>query len=198
MAKRLKLGVDMDEVIVDFISAFRQEAEKVCFRSLNPDPGAWDFTHGNWGLTTAQLAETWNRITTTGHWFYLNCDALPGVVKNLPWLIDNHEVYFITSRPETAGFTAQKQTQMSLYDLGVQFPTVIVTYSKGLIVDALGLDAFVDDKPENLLDVAAHSPDTKLFVMDRSHNQRFAAAGVERVMNFEDFVAKAEALSNAR
>lgn len=198
MARRLRIGVDVDEVLVDFISAFRQEAETLLGTRLNPEPGTWEFTEGNWRLTPDELAKVWNKIRSTENWYYLYLRELPFVVQNLAWLTDNHDVYFITSRPETAGFTAQKQTQMMLHDMGVQFPTVIVTHNKGPISSALNLEIFVDDRFENLDQIEYFSLDNmSLFLMNQSHNiNQDIPKDWIRVVDFKDFIEKVEQLSN--
>lgn len=190
MARRLRIGVDVDDVIVDFVSAFRQEAEAVLGRKFPRPPGSWSFK--NWGVTKEEIERVWERIKISDNWFYMNCSALPGVPENLPWLVENHDVYFITARIETPGFSVQKQTQLSLSDIGIQFPTVLVEHNKGAIADALRLDAFIDDKIENLRDVDSFVTSTaKLFVMNRSHNEDYPTPeSWTRVDNFKEFVDK--------
>ena len=50
------------------------------------------------------------------------------------------------------------QSQQWLEAHGFQYPSVfVVQRSRGKIADALHLDAFVDDRPENCLDIAVES-----------------------------------------
>jgi uncharacterized HAD superfamily protein len=188
MSKRLRLGLDVDEIIVDFIAAFRQEAEAVLGRSFKLPPDSWAFN--NWKITRKEIHTVWNHIKETDNWFFNNCTTLPFVAENLPWLTENHEVYFITARIPTAGFSIQQQTQMHLSEIGVQFPTVLVERNKGPIAAALKLDAFVDDKIENLIDVDnATEYKTKIFLMNQPHNESFQEpAHWTRVHDFEEFV----------
>ena len=52
----------------------------------------------------------------------------------------------------------QLQSQQWLAQHGFQYPSVfVVQRSRGRIADALQLDAFVDDRPENCLDIAVES-----------------------------------------
>ena len=68
------------------------------------------------------------------------------------------EVIFLTTRPSTAGELVQLQSQRWLEAHGFQYPSVfVVQRSRGKIADALQLDAFVDDRPENCLDIAVES-----------------------------------------
>jgi hypothetical protein len=68
------------------------------------------------------------------------------------------EIAFLTKRPDTAGATAQVQTQRWLERNGFKLPSVFVVQgSRGRIASALGLDFVVDDRPENCLDVVVDS-----------------------------------------
>jgi hypothetical protein len=57
------------------------------------------------------------------------------------------------------------QSQRWLEAHGFQYPSVyVVQRSRGKIADALHLDAFVDDRPENCLDIAVESKAKVLLV----------------------------------
>ena len=187
---RLKIGVDVDDVIVNFIAAFRREAEFVLGKKLSVDPGSWTFK--NWELSQTDIEKVWDHIKQTDNWFFYNFYTLPFVPENLPWLVEEHDVYFITARIPTAGFSVQKQTQLYLSELGVQFPTVLVEPNKGPLAAALKLDAFIDDKVENLLDIdKATQSRTKVFLMSRSYNAEYSIPNHwTRVNHFADFVSK--------
>ena len=59
---------------------------------------------------------------------------------------------------DVSGDLVQLQSQRWLHDHGFEYPSVfVVRRSRGKIADALGLDAFVDDRPENCLDIAVES-----------------------------------------
>src|SRR5262249_38354587 len=84
----------------------------------------------------------------------------PGALSRLYRLVQERrwELVFLTSRPETAGDTAQLQSHRWLCAHGYDAPSVFVVHgSRGRIAAALHLDALVDDRPENCLDVAIDS-----------------------------------------
>ena len=195
MARRLKIGVDMDGVVVDFVTAFKREAYKVLGRWIEGDQTSWDF-EDSLEITKEEVSKVWDSINATDSWFYLNAITLPGVAKYLPWLTTAHDVYFITSRKQGAGLPVARQTQLYLDELGIQFPTVIANTDKGLTAAALKLDAFVDDYIINVESVYKKSPTTKVFIMDATYNRQFDGP-FQRVDSFEDFVNKIEDLSNA-
>lgn len=184
--ERLKVGVDVDEVVADFMSAFIEEAQIVLHRQLPRAAAMWDGQ--SQVLSQAEIDKVWDHILATPDWFYLNLSSLPGVTKCLPWLTRMNEVYFITARVQTAGLPVDVQTQMALSDMGVEFPQVIVTKDKGLVAKALKLDVFIDDKVTNLERIAERSPDTQLYFMRGSYlTEPELPRDCTSVSNFEEF-----------
>lgn len=204
MAKRLKIGVDMDGVIDDFTSAFRNEAEVLLGRKINGVQTNWNF-EDCLDITKDEVKRVWDKIFATENWWYLTPEANPLVDELLPWLCKNHDVYFITNRPEIAGFPTQQQTAMYLDELDIQFPTVLVVKNKGPIVKALALDVFLDDRPENLENIRAYSPTTYVRLMDQPYNRDYQVSQLSpdytpiygrRVFSFQGFITDIEELSN--
>lgn len=194
MSKCLKIGVDVDEVVADFISAFRKEAEEVLQRPFPNFTHTWAFD--NWEFQPGEKEKVWDSIYSTENWFYMNVDPLPEVVRCITWLTSDHDVFFVTSRPQTAGFSMKRQTEMQLSDYGVCYPTVIVESDKGPVAAALKLDAFVDDRPENLLRIQECSPGTRIFLMDQMHNAEFKQPDSwTRVGSFRTFTQSIEEFS---
>jgi hypothetical protein len=111
-------------------------------------------------ITARQEHQLWRHVATIdGFWESLD-EIEPGQVARLGELARAHrwEVIFLTRRPESAGATAQVQTQRWLAAHGFPLPSVFVAKgSRGLIAAALGLDVVVDDRPENCVDVAVDS-----------------------------------------
>src|SRR5439155_16592344 len=87
------------------------------------------------------------------------------------------EIIFLTRRPESAGATAQVQTQRWLQSKGFTLPSVFVVHgSRGRIAAALDLDVVIDDRPENCLDVVVDSKARALLVWREDVSQLPAAA----------------------
>jgi 5' nucleotidase, deoxy (Pyrimidine), cytosolic type C protein (NT5C) len=163
--KNLRLGLDMDEVVMDFYAAFRQEVYETLHKEVPKYPTTWEIQDG-WGLTKKETDHLWNKIKATKDWFYLKEPSLPDAVKIVQYLTYHNTCYFITSRPQTLGLTAEVQACLQLETLGVRYPQVIVSRQKGLVAAALELDAFIDDKWQNCRDVSIASPKTKVFLKE--------------------------------
>jgi hypothetical protein len=76
-----------------------------------------------------------------------------------------------------------------------------VQRSRGKIADALGLDVFVDDRPENCLDIAVESKAKVILVWHGSVNEVPAGArrlGVRPVTTITEGLALLEQLDDIR
>jgi hypothetical protein len=118
-------------------------------------------------LSPRQERRLWKHVVSIeGFWETLK-EIEPGMVAKIDALARERrwEIIFLTKRPESAGATAQVQTQRWLQAHGFSLPSVFVVQgSRGRIADALNLDFVVDDRPENCLDVVIDSKARALLV----------------------------------
>ncbi len=111
-------------------------------------------------MTSRQQRRLWRHVETIENFWETLAELEPGVIKRLAALAHDRrwEIIFLTKRPESAGATAQVQTQTWLEAKGFVLPSVFVVQgSRGRIAAALDLDIVIDDRPENCLDVAVDS-----------------------------------------
>jgi len=176
-----KLGIDIDGCLANFnldygrlfielagVNKFDEDWEGQL--EANTFPPVW-----NWetqaGYTPVQIKKVWSEIThNDGFWSGLG--ELPGAreaVKKLNKMANmGHEVYFITNR---TGIRAKHQTEIWLYGLGMNYPTVLVAGDKLPLLKALGIGVFIDDKPETVQEVAQAALNIKLFLRDAPYNR---------------------------
>jgi hypothetical protein len=155
---------------------------------------------GDLNLTSEQEARLWRHVRRiTNFWDTLDeMDA--GAVARLATLAQDGrwEVLFITNRPETAGDTAQRQSQRWLERHGFPLPSVfVVRGSRGKIAAALDIEVVVDDRPENCLDVVVDSPARAVLVWRRDDDvpakaRRLGIGRVRTVMECLDLLVEAE------
>jgi hypothetical protein len=111
-------------------------------------------------------------------------------------------VIFLTTRPPTKGDLVQLQSQQWLDAHGFHYPSVfVVQRSRGKIADALHLDAFVDDRPENCLDIAVESKAKVILVWHGKLSDVPAGAkrlGVRAVPTITEAVSLLEQLDDIR
>lgn len=89
-------------------------------------------------------------------------------LKLLKRMSYENDVYFITSRP---GNTAKQQTEDWIEALGYSGPTVILSFHKGLVCAGINIDHFIDDKPDNHIDVQKYrGTKCSYYLIDAPYN----------------------------
>ena len=189
MGKRLNIGLDVDGVI----SAFVPAARKLCKQlfSGRPDDAliqtSWAFD--SLGITPEEENKLWRRIDTIPNWWL---DHKP--MENtdlLPQLCEKHRVIFITNRKDGTGWPIEDQTKVWLKrNFGLNNTNVIISDRKGPVALGLKLAYWLDDRPKNVLEVIAASPETRSFLYDATYNQE--CLGVDRVSSLNDFIKTVE------
>lgn len=187
------IGMDIDDVLADFIKAFMFIAHELfgVDPNVRPTSWAWDGT----GLTPEQLKEVWKIVSNTRN-FHLTLSPVPGLDTELMQLMDEKtKIYFPTARFETPGADVGKQSAHWLAErVGFELPTVFVSSEKGEMAKLLKYAYFIDDRPKNCLEVKAALPDCKVYLCDSCHNKDFESTrldrggpNIPRIANVNDF-----------
>lgn len=192
----LRIGFDMDGVLADMdaemmnqaevvfgeamVTRLRERAEELDDSPADGEPSLANLPPpGKLHLSSRQQSRLWRHIATVENFWEGLQIIEPGVIRRLADLAvaRRWEIIFLTKRPETAGFTAQVQTQRWLQANGFPLPSVyVVQGSRGRIAAAIGLDIVIDDRPENCLDVVADSKARAILVWREAEAQLPAAA----------------------
>ncbi len=181
----LRIAFDLDGVLADMEGELarlaeglfgRPSASAADGRSAAAEPGAEQPIEppaevlsplAALNLSPRQQRRLWHHVESIdGFWEQLK-EIEPGVVKRLATVAVERrwEVIFLTKRPESAGATAQLQTQRWLQAHGFTLPSVyVVQGSRGRIAAALAIDIVIDDRPENCLDVVVDSKARAILV----------------------------------
>ena len=155
-------------------------------------------------LTARQQMQLWDHVKKIENFWSTLPELEPGIIARIAKAAIERrwEVIFLTTRPSTAGELVQMQSQRWLEAHGFQYPSVyVVQRSRGKIADALALDAFVDDRPENCLDIAVESQAKVILVWHGNLADVPAGAkrlGVQPVLTISDAMLLLEKLDDVR
>ena len=166
----LRVGFDIDGVLADFRTAFRQTAERCLRKPVAEDA---DDEQSRTPLTSDDVRRVWDHIGKTPNWWMdvpayepAQIARLYGVMRSMGW-----EVFFMTKRPPSAGDSVQFQTQWWIERFGYYLPSVLtVPGSRGEVANGLRLDLIVDDQIINCAEVIGAAP-TKALLMLREPDQ---------------------------
>lgn len=189
----LRLGIDVDGVVADFRSAFRALAE----RELGIAPGDAESD-----LTKADIEQLWRAVAGKPNW-WLDVPAyepeqigrLYSRVRQSRW-----EVFFMTSRPPSAGDSVQLQTQVWLERYGFFLPSVLTapTGARGELARSLRLDLALDDRIVNCLEIISASNAKAVMVLrnpaEPNARESAEARGVGVVSTFAEALEAIERL----
>jgi hypothetical protein len=158
-------------------------------------------------LSAHQLRRLWQHVQAVENFWGTLREIEPGMVARLGTVAAQRrwEVIFLTKRPESAGDTAQIQTQRWLESMGFPLPSVFVVQgSRGRIASALALDVVVDDRLDNCLDVIADSKARAVLVWREGAGRlppsakRMGVRAVRSVAECLDVLAGAEGIVKER
>ena len=167
------------------------------------DPSAADMMR-ELRLTGRQQTQLWEHVKKIENFWSTLPELEPGIIARMAKAAVERrwEVIFLTTRPSTAGELVQMQSQRWLAAHGFQYPSVyVVQRSRGRIADALALDAFVDDRPENCLDIAVESKAKVILVWHGNLTDVPAGAkrlGVQPVLKISEAMLLLEKLDDTR
>jgi hypothetical protein len=185
-----RVGFDVDGVVADFAGAYREiEARLFGDRPGRPDePEREEREQASAaGSADSQAPKElrrrrdliWREIQNTPNFWLTLHPIEEDCIRRIHELMLQHawEVFFITQRPSTAGATVQRQTQQWLVRQGFDLPSVLlISGSRGGAAAALGLTYYVDDNPQNCLDIRTGSSARPLLIAPGDDQDAAASA----------------------
>lgn len=173
----LRVAFDLDGTVADMHAAMARVATDM-FVSADTSGGPSPSSTGpeadgdlpslsDLNLSARQQAQLWDQVRRVENFWVGLPETEPGIIARIAQTsaARRWDVIFITTRPSTAGETTQIQSQRWLEAHGFPIPSCfVVTGSRGKVAEALTLDAVVDDRPENCLDVAVESKAKAILV----------------------------------
>jgi 5'(3')-deoxyribonucleotidase len=189
----MRIGFDVDGVLADFNRSFIERVVTVIGRDLFPprpfDIPCWDYPE-HYGYTSEETTAVWKDVVADPtFWSRLQpYDEATSVLERLRVLSLDHDLYFVTSRP---GIQAKQQTETWLAVHSGDFlwnPTVLISGDKDRCARALKLEAYIDDRWENCVNVASQPSETTVYLLDRPWNQDRHSSYVHRTKSADAFL----------
>jgi hypothetical protein len=175
----LRIACDLDGTVADMGAALRREARYLFGERVEmggPAECSPDDAIASWvavseeaqvsdaplsrPLTQREQDRLWRHVRESDNFWETLPEIEPGAVARFSAAAAKArwDVIFLTQRPSTAGDTVQLQSQRWLRAHGFELPSVcVVSGSRGKVAASLSLDAVIDDRPDNCLDVSVDS-----------------------------------------
>lgn len=160
----MKLGIDMDDVVVDFVPHFLQKYNRT-HRTNYKSKDLKEYELSNTlHLPREDIQAEILRMQLGGD--YAELPEVPFSVASIDWLNrEGHEIYFVTNR------VCARDTLKWLDDHKVKYDDVILSGKKIPIFKELGIDLVVEDNAETAINSADEGIDTLLF--NRPWNEKY-------------------------
>lgn len=200
----MKLGIDCDGVLCNFIDAYKQLIIKITGVDLflvDMQWNSWDFDKKCGYTNKDHLNKVWDYINNSiSFWNTLPAyeDASEVLLQLWGRVLKGDDLYFVTSRPGNSTVTPKLQTEgwlntQFLWRSWHQFtPTVLITSQKGDAAALLELDYYIDDRWENCLDVLDKAPWCNVYLMDRPWNAGKDNPQIKRVKSVMEMLKEVE------
>jgi len=176
MDKILNIGIDIDGVIADLVSAMLPTLSEICGYSVtHADITEYDI--GKALKIEGQMAYIWKAVYNDA--FLVNVPAIKGALDGLN-RISNHTIILITGRP----LKTQIATEQWLKNNFIKYDRLIFS-QQGKHVYRDDIDMFIEDQYEEAYNmVAAGIP---IILFNQPWNQRLRdSSNIKRVRDWEE------------
>ena len=201
MAK--KYGIDIDGVLADFASGFTLILRELGLKlPTDYTPSDWNWTNG--GVDSYIMKEAWKLVDSKPD-FWTTLKPHEDMKYMTEFFNKNAdktcEIYFITSRNSSPGEFVRVQTEKWLrYYLEYPIQSINVipvnhAMNKINVIDALGLDASIDDYLPTIINARSIRDRHHAYLLARPWNVDRIGYSVETVNSVKEFFDKEEALS---
>jgi len=176
----MKIGIDIDGVISDFVTSFRALIKEKFDLELEYDDIREHDLYKVLGISEKEALEL---IVST---FDYNLDTQPDAIESIKKLAKDHEIVLITARPEET----ENITKKWLKEKGIEYNKLIfVTEGNKHLTEKEGFDVIIDD---HLKEVVRWSEKVPLvYVYNHPWNKSLNIKNnFERVYNWKDILEK--------
>lgn len=186
----MKLGLDLDDVIIDINRSIREFLKDVYGLSVTlEDHKTFDF-HTTWECTPT---EAMNRVFEFYESDYMNdIPPIPGSIEAVTSLLDNHEIHFVTSRPHAIEEKTRHWVNThfphhspSIHHTNQFTPAGNPKVNKSDVLKDLGISIMVEDSPYNIQDISSNNIHVLMYTRPWNQNVE-ASEHITRVNDWND------------
>jgi uncharacterized HAD superfamily protein len=184
--KRLKIGLDIDGVIVDYMQPMLSLLGEACDRPVAYEEiSHWDIARAL-NVDEEIIESAWMRLFNGP--FLLDAPPVEGALEGMK-LFDAHELWIVTGRPSMV----KKITEAWFRRYGVRYDKLLFVRPGNKLSVAQGFDVFVDDFLDEAVSFGQSGVYTLLY--DRPWNQsEILPESCRRVHNWETIVSLVQKL----
>jgi uncharacterized HAD superfamily protein len=187
----MKIGIDIDEVLADYLSALIRFHNELYGTCLAPDQFKTYRFWETWGGTKEEAIQKVYDFSGTSQ--FKNIVPIQGAKQAIQTLRGNHTLHLITGRPDDLAEGTREWVErhfpdtFSSLNFANHFSKVGAPRTKSEICDALKVDFLIED----ILDYALEcvTPNRTVLLLDNPWNQHSPLPkGIRRVRSWEEIV----------
>lgn len=182
----LRIGIDLDGVAYQWTKTARYMLREILPNSpytkdgpLGTECTEWDYIKHN--IAPEHNKWLWKEGVKLG--LFRHGHLFPGTIKALRKLNELGRLVAITQRPEAAA--EDTFAWINFHRLPFREVHVLHGGSKTVVQPC---DFFIDDRPENCIELAEAWPQCRVFIPDRPWNTMFYSLNVTRIFSWDEFV----------
>jgi 5'(3')-deoxyribonucleotidase len=159
----MKIGVDMDEVIADLLSAYINFLNTEYNLGLTRDRFNGYYTWDTWDRTLQEKFDLFDIFYQTEH--FKNVQPIAGAHEAIHALKEHHDLYIVTSRPAHIVEDTLKWLDRYFPNVftEVHFVDYVRNKKKADICKEIGVELMIEDCRDYALNCAAHNIRTYLI-----------------------------------
>ena len=184
----MKIGIDLDEVTVNFLEHLLNFYHKKTGKSFRVEDFSsydlWETLGGTREESRDLIFEFYNSVD------FEDVDPIENSLESIKKLLENNEIFIITARPLICKEKTERWMNKYLIEI---HPKIIYSgdfdgsgKTKSEICEEIGIDVMIEDSKDYSL--ACAEKGIKVILFDKPWNQKFEHENVVRVFSWDEVI----------